>query len=101
MKTEYNETLVAKATSIMQKLADDLYASMSLNDIGRLILREWRPINYAAKPYAEALRDMQNGQYGLDDAKSIILYFLSNASTWRGPLARAVKAELKARAGVK
>lgn len=34
-------------------------------------------------------------KYGADDARGIVLYFLSNATAWRGPVARAVKAELK------
>jgi len=33
--------------------------------------------------------------YGLDDASSIVLYFVSNAGTWRGETARRVKAELR------
>jgi hypothetical protein len=35
--------------------------------------------------------------YYADDARSIVIYFLSNASSWRGPVAKAVKAELKRR----
>jgi hypothetical protein len=30
-----------------------------------------------------------------DDARTIILYFLNNAGTWRGDVARRVKAELR------
>lgn len=33
--------------------------------------------------------------------RSIVLYFLSNATTWRGDDARRIKAELKKLAGVK
>jgi hypothetical protein len=39
----------------------------------------------------ETLRDY----YGADDARSIVLYFLSNATTWRGDDARRIKLELK------
>jgi hypothetical protein len=35
-------------------------------------------------------------RYGFDDGRTIVTYFLSNASTWRGETARRVKAELKA-----
>ena len=35
-------------------------------------------------------------QYYNDSAKSVILYFLSNASSFRGERAKALKAELKA-----
>jgi hypothetical protein len=34
-------------------------------------------------------------RYYEDDAKDIILYFLSNATTWRGETARRIKNELK------
>jgi hypothetical protein len=33
--------------------------------------------------------------YGQDSALSIIAYFLSNATTWRGDDARRLKAELR------
>jgi hypothetical protein len=31
-----------------------------------------------------------------DTARSVVLYFLSNATTWRGPKAKEIKKELKA-----
>jgi hypothetical protein len=40
--------------------------------------------------------DKPTDRYGMDSGKSIILYFLANASTWRGDTAKRVKAELKA-----
>ena len=45
--------------------------------------------------------DTINDHYGADSAKSVVLYFLSNASTWRGETAKRVKKELKTIAGVK
>ena len=36
-----------------------------------------------------------NDKYGADSGKSIVLYFLSNATTWRGSDARRIKQELK------
>ena len=30
-----------------------------------------------------------------DDARTVVLYFLSNSATWRGPDAKRIKAELK------
>ncbi len=50
--------------------------------------------HYAALPY---LRAMLDEDYGHDGEKSVVLYFLSNARTWRGPVARAVEAELRRR----
>lgn len=37
-----------------------------------------------------------NDCYGYDDARSIVLYFLCNAKSWRGDTAKRIKAELKA-----
>ena len=56
-------------------------------------------INYAAAPYHDAMLDLEtvNDTYGADSGRSIVAYCLANASTWRGPLAKAVKAELKSR----
>jgi hypothetical protein len=50
-----------------------------------------------AQPYWNAMRDLEfiTDSYGADSAKSIVLYFLSNAGTWRGGTARRIKAELK------
>lgn len=70
-----------------------------LYEIAREIQDDWRPkVNYAAVPYLEAMHelgDITDMFYG-DSAKSVVLYFLSNAQTWRGETARRVKAELKA-----
>lgn len=65
-----------------------------------MIRADWQNVNYAAKPYLDAMRELNsiNDNYGQDDAKSIVLYFLSNASGWRGETAKSVKAELKRRA---
>jgi hypothetical protein len=37
-----------------------------------------------------------NDKYYEDSAKSVVLYFLSNAASFRGERAKALKAELKA-----
>jgi len=54
-------------------------------------------VNYAAQPYLSAmfyLADMDD-MYGADGAVSVVSYFLSNATTWRGEKAKKIKAELK------
>tara|TARA_R110000787_G_scaffold187155_1_gene299098 strand:+ start:39 stop:347 length:309 start_codon:yes stop_codon:yes gene_type:complete len=50
-----------------------------------------------AKPYLEAMAclDTPDDNFGADSGRSVVLYFLTNASTWRGPDARRIKAELK------
>lgn len=68
------------------------------------IRKEWGDkVYFGAKPYLEAMRQLSTLQdhYGQDDAKSIIVYFLGNASTFRGERARELKAELKKIAGIK
>ncbi len=76
---------------------------MSLNDIGRLIQRNWNPIGYAAKPYVDAMRNIDsNGMFFADDWQTIVAYALSNMNTWRGgDFAKAVKNELNRRLKVK
>lgn len=69
-----------------------------LHTIARDIVQDWERPNYAAAPYLEALADLDTvaDNYGYDSGRSIVLYFLSNAATWRGETARRIKAELKA-----
>jgi hypothetical protein len=71
--------------------------------IARDITEAWPKVNYAAKPYLQAMRDLSsiNDRYGYDDARSIVLYFLSNASSFRGDTAKILKLELKTIAGIK
>lgn len=72
--------------------------------IAREIKNNWgTKVNYAAKPYLDAMLSLDHigSRYGYDDARSIILYFLANASTYRGEVAKAHKAELKTLAGMK
>lgn len=74
-----------------------------LSVIAADIIRTWPNINYAAKPYLAAMRylDSIEEDFGADSGKSVVLYFLSNATSWRGDDARRIKAELKKMAGVK
>lgn len=70
----------------------------SISVIAQEIRADWKKPYFGAEPYLDAMGQLKDkgSMYGLDDAKSIVLYFLSNASTWRGPKAREIKAELKA-----
>ena len=65
-----------------------------------LIKKDWKPTIHAyAKPYFEAMQSMNgpHDQYGYDSGAEIVLRFLGNATSWKGPVARLVKAELKDR----
>ncbi len=68
-----------------------------LHVIAKDIIRHWPKPNYAAKPYLDAMNELFhiNDKYYADDARSVVLYFLSNASSFRGPDAKRIKAELK------
>ena len=70
----------------------------SIRSIALDIRREWIKVNYAAKPYLDAMMELNsiNDKYYNDSAKSVVLYFLSNASSFRGERAKVLKAELKA-----
>lgn len=66
--------------------------------IAREIQSDWKAVYFGAKPYLQALSSLNsiNDSYGMDSAKSIVIYFLANAQTWRGEKAKAIKSELKA-----
>lgn len=61
------------------------------------IRSDWTKPYFGAVPYLDAMRGLQSidDAYGADTARSIVRYFLANASAWRGDKARAIKAELK------
>ena len=67
-------------------------------EIARDIRTNWPKVNYAAAPYLAAMRDLNaiSDKYVWDTGASIVRYFLANASSWRGPEAKRIKAELKA-----
>jgi hypothetical protein len=67
-------------------------------EIARDIRKAWAKVNYAAVPYLDAMSSLSSpsDNYGADDGKSIVLYFLGNATSFRGDAAKALKAELKA-----
>ena len=69
-----------------------------LHVIARDIENTWPAVNYAARPYLDAMRELDaiTDNYYLDTARSIVAYFLGNARSWRGEDARRIKAELKA-----
>lgn len=65
--------------------------------IAREIRKDWTKPSCYALPYLDAMSSLDSidDSYGWDSAKSIVLYFLSNASSWRGETAKRIKAELK------
>lgn len=74
-----------------------------LYEIAHEISREWKNVYFGAVPYLAALKsvDKIDDQYGVEDARTQVIYFLSNANSFRGEAARRIKKELKKIAGVK
>jgi len=71
--------------------------SRPISNIAHDIKRDWKNITYSAKPYLFAMITMDKitDEYMYETGKSIVRYFLANASTWRGPVAQVIKMELK------
>jgi len=61
------------------------------------IYKNWPRAGLTALPYLHAMRHLNtlDDSFGHDGAQSIVLYFLSNAQSWRGPEACRLKTELK------
>jgi hypothetical protein len=74
-----------------------------LHEYAREIRADWKSVYFGAKPYLDAMSDLDDISdiFGYDNARTIVLYFLANATTWRGEEARRIKAELKKLANYK
>lgn len=72
-------------------------------EIAQEIRKDWKNVYFGAVPYLDAMSSLNKitDTYGCDSAKSVVLYFLGNAQTWRGETAKRIKNELKTMAGVK
>jgi hypothetical protein len=64
--------------------------------IAKEIAQDWLKVNFAARPYLEAMFDLHTMEdmYYADSAPSIVAYFLGNAQSWHGDTAQRIKAEL-------
>ena len=64
--------------------------SRPIYEIAAEVTKDWKKVYFGAAPYLGAMLalDKITDTYGLDSGKSIVLYFLSNAGTWRGEVAR-------------
>lgn len=65
--------------------------------IAQEIEEAWDNVSPYARPYLDAMKSLVTPAqpYFADSGTSIVLYFLSNATGWRGDAARRIKAELK------
>lgn len=67
-------------------------------DIVSDYMDQGKSVYFAAAPYVNAMRymDQVTDSYGAESGRTIVLTALSNLGSWRGPVARQVKAELRA-----
>lgn len=89
-----------RIAAALDALAEDVTAGVQtrpLYEIAREIRQDWKKVYFGAVPYLDAMSSMDKitDDYGADSGTSVVLYFLANASTWRGPKAKEIKAELK------
>ena len=101
--TPTTATSLAQSKGTPLPPAPDAYRSHSLSALAGIIRKDWskqgKGVNYAAKPYLSAMADLENitDNYGADSGEMIVAYFLGNARSWKGPVAKVVKAELQRR----
>lgn len=71
----------------------------TIRQLSDIIKKDWQKPYFGAVPYLSAMGALNsiNDNFLGDTGKEVVLYFLSNANTWRGETARAVKAELNRR----
>lgn len=70
---------------------------ITVSEIAIAISKDWKNVNPYAQEYLTAMMSINsvNDSYYYESAKSVILYFLANAGTYRGENARAYKTLLK------
>ena len=70
---------------------------VTVSEIAHAIAKDWTNVSPYAADYLNAMKEIRSvdDNYYADSAKSVILYFLANASSYRGDNARAYKALLK------
>ncbi len=70
---------------------------VTVSEIAHAIAKDWTNVSPYAADYLNAMKEIRSVEdnYYADSAKSVIMYFLANASSYRGDNARAYKALLK------
>lgn len=77
-----------------------MIGQLTISELAQVIRRDWKPkVYFGAVPYLDAMLSLEKitDSYGLDSGTSVVVYFLANANTWRGEVARALKKELNLR----
>jgi hypothetical protein len=71
--------------------------TITVSEIAYAIAKDWKNISPYAADYLNAMKSINSvdEMYYADSAKSVVMYFLANAASYRGDNARAYKALLK------
>lgn len=82
-----------------QNVSAESLKTMTISDIARVVNKHWPKPYFGAVPYIQSMTACEtlDSRFIAEDGKTQVLYFLSNATTWRGEVARLVKAELNRR----
>ena len=72
-------------------------AKVTVSEIAYAIEKDWNNVSIYAQDYLNAMKEIKSidDTYYADSAKSVVMYFLANASSYRGESARAYKDLLK------
>ena len=75
------------------------YKNFKIYEIAQVIRKDWVKMSPYAKHYVDAMHCIKNidEMHVADRASSVVNYFLANAQSWRGDIAREVKKELNSR----
>lgn len=99
---------LSKCTDEQLKLIDRAQNAETWASLARVIVADWGPqkMYFGAVPYVQALASIHHFSvnyafYGAETVHSVAMYFLSNAQSWRGPVAQVVKGIIKSKLGVK
>jgi hypothetical protein len=70
---------------------------MSIKEIAQFIIEDWSKQGPVPKTYLEPMLEIEtlDEMYGADTATSVVAYFLSSASRWKGDIARVTKKHLE------
>jgi hypothetical protein len=76
--------------------------NVKIFELAHIVRDDWEKVSGHARPYLSAMCYIGdiNERYCAEDAASVVGYFLSNASGWKGETAKAVKKELRRRVKV-
>jgi len=79
-------------------MSDNKQTTRPLYEIASEIRKDWKKVYFGAVPYLDAMQTLDSikDNYYMDSGDSIVRYFLANAGTWRGDVARRIKKELNA-----